>query len=247
MKSLRNIKLTIEYNGTNYSGWQSQKNAISICDVVRGAIEKLTGEDIKLIGASRTDAGVHAFGQVANFRTASGIPEEKFSYAINSNLPSEIVIVNSTEVYQEFHSRFDAKGKTYIYKIYNRRFPSAIFNNQAYHVGVKLATDDMVEASKHFLGTHDFESFRAAGCTAKTAVRTISKIDVALNEDMIIIEICGDGFLYNMVRIIAGTLTYVGMRKIDPSSIKDIIESRDRKNAGKTAPAHGLFLKEIYY
>ena len=249
LNDLKNIKLTIEYDGTNYSGWQTQINSLAIADVLRESIEKLLRvSDLKLIGASRTDAGVHAYGQVANFYTASKIPPEKFSFAINNYLPNDIVVVDSKEVSSDFHSRFSTKGKTYIYKIYNRRYPSAILRNRVYPVHSNLNIRDMKTAANQFIGTQDFEAFRAVGCSAKSSVRTIEALDVWCDEqELINIEITGDGFLYNMVRIIVGTLVSVGLGKIQASQIGDILLSRDRRQAGRTAPACGLYLKQVFY
>lgn len=244
---LKNIKLTIEYDGTNYHGWQVQPNAITVQQIVKEAIEKLTKEDINLIGASRTDEGVHAYGQVANFFTNSTILPEKFSYAINSFLPEDIVIVKSELVDEDFHSRYDTKGKKYRYIIYNREMKSALLNNRAYHVRKKIDVNIMKEAAKFLVGKHDFSSFKSSGGSAKTSVRTIHDIVIEEKDDMITIEVSGDGFLYNMVRIIAGTLVEFGVEKRNPSDMLDILESKDRRKAGKTAPSQGLYLVEIYY
>lgn len=244
---MKNIKLTIEYDGTNYHGWQVQPNAITVQQIVKEAIEKLTKEDINLIGASRTDEGVHAYGQVANFSTNSTILPEKFSYAINSFLPEDIVIVKSELVDEDFHSRYDTKGKKYRYIIYNREMKSALLNNRAYHVRKKIDVNIMKEAAKFLVGKHDFSSFKSSGGSAKTSVRTIHDIVIEEKDDMITIEVSGDGFLYNMVRIIAGTLVEFGVEKRNPSDMLDILESKDRRKAGKTAPSQGLYLVEIYY
>jgi tRNA pseudouridine38-40 synthase len=244
---MRNIKLTIEYDGANYHGWQSQINAVAIQDVVQKKIEKLTGEEITLIGASRTDVGVHAYGQTANFTTTSSIPSEKFSFALNKLLPNDIVIKRSEEVCAEFHSRFWAKGKRYRYIIYNSLFRSALLRNRAYHVPVKLDFEAMEEASKCFIGRHDFAAFRSTGGNAKTSERTVHDAILKKEFETIEFEISGDGFLYNMVRIITGTLVEVGMGRIAACDIPDIIKSLDRRRAGRTAPAHGLYLLEVYY
>ena len=251
---MRNIKLTIEYDGTGYHGWQSQINAIAVQDVITLAIKKLTGEEITLSGSSRTDTGVHALGQVAGFLTASNIPAEKFAYALNSMLLKDIVIRKSEEADMDFHSRFSAKGKKYRYLIFNSTFPSALLRHRAWHVLYDLNIGAMAESAKHFLGTHDFKAFMATGSCVKSTVRTISSISVneqdkgtgALSR-LISLEIAGDGFLYNMVRIIAGTLIEVGYGKIKPEDVPEIIKGGDRKKAGKTAPAHGLYLMEVFY
>jgi tRNA pseudouridine38-40 synthase len=244
---MRNIKLTIEYDGTFYHGWQSQTNACAVQDVVSEAVSRLTGEECKLTGSSRTDTGVHALGQTANFYTSSKIPADKFSYAINSFLPEDIVIKKSEEVSLDFHSRFSAQGKRYKYLIYNSTFPSALLRHRAWHVGPVLDAEAMNRASKAFLGEHDFAAFSAAGSSVKSTVRTILDVSVAREADMIELQIAGNGFLYNMVRIIAGTLAEVGKGKILPEDLPAIIGSRDRKKAGITAPPHGLYLMEVHY
>lgn len=240
--------MTIEYDGTRFHGWQSQINALAVQDVVTAAIRKLTGEEeISLIGCSRTDTGVHAYGQVANFHTGSRIPADKFAYALNHLLPEDVVVRKSEEMYEGFHSRFSAKGKKYRYLIHNTQFPSALLQHRAYHTPYPMDFEKMHEAAAHFVGTHDFAAFQATGSNAKTTVRTVTEIRLDKNENTICMEIAGNGFLYNMVRIIAGTLVYVGMGKIAPEDIPSIIAGGDRTRAGITAPAHGLYLVEIYY
>lgn len=242
-----NIKLIVEYDGTSYHGWQSQTNARAVQDELNKVLRKLTGEEVTVIGASRTDQGVHALGQVCNFRTGSKIPPDKFSYAINSLLPEDIVVKESEEVDEEFHSRFSAKGKKYRYLIYNSRQPSALLRHRACHIPAPLDFETMKRASGYFLGTHDFAAFRATGGSARTSVRTISQSGLTSEGNIITFEVAGNGFLYNMVRIMAGTLVYIGMGKLHAEDLPDIIESRDRDRAGKTAPAHGLYLVEVYY
>jgi|LSQX01.2.fsa_nt_gb tRNA pseudouridine38-40 synthase len=242
-----NIRLIIEYDGTNYHGWQSQINAITVQDTIEKAIKSLTGEEISLVGSSRTDFGVHAYGQTANFKTCSSIPPDRFSYALNRMLPEDIVIRKSQEVDMGFHSRYMAKGKKYRYLIYNSRFRSAILRNRAYHVSHGLDIDAMKKAAGCFAGTHDFAAFRASGSSVKTSTRTITSVSVEKEDDIITFEVSGNGFLYNMVRIMAGTLIDIGIGRIPSDSISDIIKSLDRKRAGRTAPAKGLYLVEVYY
>ena len=245
---MKNIKLVIEYDGTSYHGWQSQINSLTIQDTIEGAIKKLTGEDAALTGSSRTDVGVHALGQVANFKTGSSIPPVKFSDALNSILPRDIVIKASCEVDAEFHSRFSSTGKKYRYLIYNSTCRSALLRNRAYHVPHNLDFKAMKKAAGYFLGTHDFAAFRrAAGSNTKTTVRTIHDLSLTRDDEIIRFEISGNGFLYNMVRIIVGTLVYVGTGRIDTEEIPSIIDCLDRKKAGKTAPGHGLYLVEVFY
>lgn len=246
---MRNIKLTIEYDGKNFSGWQTQPDKESIQDEIEFAIEAITGEKIEIIGSGRTDAGVHALGQVANFHTNSSIEIEKIPYAINSKLKKSIVIKNAEEVEERFHARYNCKGKTYRYIINNNEFPSALDRYKEFHMPYKLNIEDMKEALKYFEGTHDFKGFMSSGGNKKkTTIRTLTKCELMQKEDSrIIIELSGDGFLYNMVRIICGTIVDVGLGKIKVEDISSIIESKDRTRAGKTLPPHGLYLKEVRY
>ena len=244
---MRNIKLTIEYDGTNYLGWQRQKVGNTIQGTLEEAIEVLTNETVETIGSSRTDAGVHAKGFVANFKTSSKIPADKYREAINHKLPDDIVILKSEEVDEEFHARYNAMGKTYSYTILNREVSSAINRNYVYHVKRRLDIEAMREACKYFIGTHDFASFKSSGSSVKTTVRTISELYLEEQEDIIKIYVTGDGFLYNMVRIIVGTLIMVGFNKIRPNEIENIIKEKDREKAGICVPAKGLVLERVYY
>ena len=244
---MKNVKLTIEYDGTNYHGWQSQSNAKTVQETIERAIRGLTGEEITITGSSRTDQGVHAFGQVANFLTESNIPYDRFSYALNRMLPKDIVIKKSEEVSMDFHARHCSKGKKYRYLIYNSSSPSAIFRNGSYHISHNLDLDNMSKAITFFVGTHDFSAFRATGSSVKTSVRTIFDVNLTRDGDNIWFEVSGDGFLYNMVRIMVGTLVDVGMGRIKEEEIPGILESLDRKKAGRTAPPQGLYLVEVFY
>lgn len=244
---MRNIKLTIEYEGSNYHGWQVQPNVITVQGIIVEAIKKITKEDVNLIGAGRTDSGVHAKGQVANFKTNSKIPEDKFSHAINSQLPFDIAIVKSEEVPIDFHSRYDALAKRYRYIIYNSLIRSPLYRNYAYHIPYKLDFEKMKVAKDYFLGTHDFMTFMSSGSEIEDTVRTIYSISTIKRDGLIIFQIEGNGFLYNMVRIMAGTLVEVGSGKINKDSISQIIESKDRITAGHTAPAKGLYLEKVFY
>lgn len=244
---MRNIKLTISYDGTAYHGWQSQENAITVQEVLENAIYKLTGARPRVVGCSRTDTGVHAEQFVCNFGTESGIPCEKFPLALNTHLPDDIVCLLAQEAEPDFHSRYMAKKKRYTYYIQNSKFPDVFKVNYAWHYSYPLDIEAMQKASKAFLGEHDFIGFAASGFTVKTTVRTIYDIDVEKNGDLIKISVLGNGFLYNMVRIIAGTLAFVGCGKINADEMADIIDSCDRKRAGITAPPQGLFLTEVFY
>ena len=246
---MRNIKLIIEYDGTNYSGWQAQKNGPSIQEEVEKALLTLTGEKIRINGSGRTDAGVHARGQVANFITDSSIPEERFANALKSLLPRDIVIKGSSEVPLDFHARYSAVGKKYSYLIINSKFPSALLRNYAYHVNYceRLDIGRIEKAAEAFIGTYDFSGFKSAGSMSSNTVRTIYELSIEKEKELIRFNYKGSGFLYNMVRIITGTLLYTGIGRIDPDDIKDIMMSVDRDRAGLTVPACGLYLEEVYY
>lgn len=244
---MRNIKLIIEYDGSRYCGWQRQKGETTIQQVLEDTLEKLCGEKVQLTGSGRTDSGVHARGQTANFHTRSKIPPDRFSYALNTLLPRDIRIISSEEAGADFHARFSAKAKKYRYSIVNNRHGTAIGWQYYYHVPMHLDIEAMEKAVKHFEGTHDFAAFMAAGSPVKSTVRTIYEAKMVREGDFIHFFFTGDGFLYNMVRIMAGTLIDVGKGKISPDSIPGIILSRDRTQAGPTAPPHGLTLEEVYY
>ena len=245
---MRNIKLTIEYDGKEFNGWQKQPNKLNIQGTIENAIKEITSEDIELNASGRTDAGVHAFGQVANFKTNSTIPVEKIPIALNTKLKKSIRIVNAEEVDERFHSRLSCKRKTYRYVISQGACESAIYRNLETYIPNYLDVEKMKEAAKYLEGEHDFKSFRASGTSSKSSVRTIYKADVYKPDNRhIYIELTGNGFLYNMVRIIVGTLVEVGLKKIEPSEIKNIIEQKDRTKAGKTLPARGLYLMKVEY
>ena len=245
---MRNIKLTIEYDGKEFNGWQRQPNKLNIQGNIEQAIKNVTGEEVDLTASGRTDAGVHAYGQVANFKTNSNIPIEKIPIALNTNLKKSIRIISAEEVDERFHSRLTCKRKTYRYVINNSEFASAIYRNLETHIPQKLNVEKMKEAVKYFEGEHDFKAFKASGTSSKSSVRTIYKAEVyEMPNNRIYIEITGNGFLYNMVRIIAGTLVEVGLEKIKPQEIKEIIDSKDRKRAGKTLPPNGLYLLKVEY
>ena len=245
---MKRIKLTVAYDGTNYHGWQVQPNAVTIEGKLNEAISELTKESIQVIGASRTDAGVHALGNVAVFDTESRIPGEKFSYALNQRLPDDIVIQQSQEVDKDFHPRYCTCEKTYEYVILNRKFPLPEYRNTAFFYYGDLDIKAMQEATKAFLGEHDFAGFCSAGAQVKTTVRTIYELTVEKKDnDIICIRVRGNGFLYNMVRIIAGTLLEVGKGNIEAKSLENRIAAADRSQAGPTAPARGLKLIRIQY
>ena len=244
---MRNIKLTIEYDGKGFNGWQKQPDRLNIQGEIEKAIEEITGEKVDLTASGRTDAGVHSLGQTANFKTDSKIPTEKFAKAINSRLKKSIVIKSAEEVDEKFHSRYSVKSKTYRYIINNSENGTAIYRGLEYHVPMKLDYEKMNEAIKYFIGEHDFKAFKASGTSSKSSVRKILDGNVRKEGERVIIEVTGTGFLYNMVRIISGTLLDVGLGKIKPEDIPSIIESKDRTKAGKTLPAHGLYLLQVNY
>lgn len=243
----RNIKIIIKYLGKNYHGWQKQFGEKTIQGEIEKAAEKVFKQKIDLIGSGRTDAGVHALGQTANFKIKNNIPEEKVLYALNSNLPKDIRVVDSREVDMEFHSRYNAIGKTYQYNIYNSRIIDPFRKDTSYFIPYKLDIDKILRSKDYFIGEHDFQAFMAAGSSVQSTVRKIFKINMTSKDNLISFNITGNGFLYNMVRIIIGTLIDVGRGKIEENTIENIILSRDRKFAGHTAKAEGLFLKKVYY
>lgn len=244
---MRNIKLTIQYDGTNYHGWQSQKNAITVQETLEKAILALTKVKPQIVGCSRTDTGVHAQRFVCNFKTETKIPCDKLPLALNTHLPNDIICLLAEDADGNFNSRYSAKKKCYTYYIQNSRFPDVFKTNYAWHFPYKTDLLKMQKAAEAFLGEHDFIGFAASGFTVKTTVRTIYSLDVTKDGDLIKITVTGNGFLYNMVRIIAGTLAFAGCGKINPDEMADIIASGDRKRAGITAPPQGLFLTEVYY
>jgi tRNA pseudouridine38-40 synthase len=246
---MRNIKLIIEYDGTNYCGWQAQKNGISIQATIQDAIEKITGCRPELHGSGRTDAGVHAKGQVANFHIDSKIKGERFAFALNAVLPEDIVILQSEDVDLDFHSRFNAIGKQYSYHIINRQQPTALYRKYAHYVNYcsKLDIEKMKQACELLKGTHDYAAFMAQGSSIKDTVRTVYDIVLEQKDELIKLSFHGNGFLYNMVRIMSGTILYCGIGKIKAEDIPEIIASKDRTKAGITLPPHGLYLEKVMY
>lgn len=239
---MRRIKLIVGYDGTDYHGWQYQDNGSTIEGELNKALKKLLTEEICVIGASRTDAGVHALCNVAVFDTVTSIPADKFAYALNQLLPEDIRIRESLEVSTDFHPRRTETRKTYEYHIHNEEFPNPLKHRYSYFTYTPLDIELMQKAAHELLGQHDFTSFCSINSTALSPVRTITDITVTKLDTDITIRVTGNGFLYNMVRIIAGTLMEVGRRKIKPEQIKVILEARDRTKAGPTAPACGLIL-----
>lgn len=244
----RNLKMVVAYEGTRFAGFQRQTNGLStIQGELETAIFKITGETVNLTGAGRTDAGVHAKGQVVNFYSTTQIGEAKLLSALNAVLPKDIAIQSISEVPQDFHSRYSAIGKIYSYHIYQNEIRPLFNRNWVYHYRYPLKLDAMQDAVRFLEGTHDFASFQAAGSAVKTTVRTVQMCDLMQDGPEIIMKIKADGFLYHMVRNIVGTLLWVGSGKITPARFKVILEAADRKMAGPTAPACGLCLDEVIY
>ncbi|MBP2033090.1 tRNA pseudouridine38-40 synthase [Clostridium algifaecis] len=244
---MKNIKLTIEYDGTNYSGWQRQKNAMTIQEKLEEAIRKATGKLCETIGASRTDAGVHARGFVCNFFTDSSIPPDNFKMVLNGILPEDIVVIKSEQVDANFHSRYNSTGKKYTYTIITGGNRPAIGRNYMYYFYRKLNFENMKKACKFLIGTHDFSAFKSNGSSVKTSVRTVTEFTVVKEDNFIKFSVVGNGFLYNMVRIMVGTILQVGLEKFEPEYVNVILKSKDRSKAGKPAPARGLCLEKVFY
>ena len=246
-KNVRRIQLTVAYDGTAYHGWQFQPGQSTIEGELNRQLSALLKEDIKVIGASRTDTGVHGLCNIAVFDTISRIPGEKFSYALNQRLPGDIRIRRSKEVESDFHPRRVPTRKTYEYRILNEAFENPLERRYAYFMPVPLKLEPMREAAGCLIGEHDFAGFCAAGSTAKSSVRTIYSIELIEQGSLIRIRITGNGFLYNMVRIIAGTLIEVGLERMAPSAMEEILKTGDRGKAGSTAPARGLILVDYEF
>ena len=239
--------MIVAYDGTNYHGWQSQPNAVTIEQILNEQLSRLLGEEITIIGASRTDAGVHAEGNVAVFDTETSIPPEKISLAINRTLPDDIVVQESFEVQADFHPRKCDSIKTYEYRILNRRTDMPVKSRNTYHVHRKLDVEKMREAASYFVGQHDFRNFCSVHTQAKSTVRIIYSLDIDECDDELILTVQGNGFLYNMVRMLTGALVDVGMGKIEPEDRQKIIQSKDRSLAGKTLQPNGLYLLNVMY
>ena len=245
---MRNIKLLIEYDGANYQGWQVQPKGPTIQGVIEEKLALLTGETIHLIGSGRTDAGVHALGQIAHFKTKSKMDIRSIQRALNSLLPHDIVIQRAEEVEEDFHDRKHSQSKVYEYQILNRNLRSVFHRGHAWHLPQELDLKEMKKATQKLLGEHDFSSFRSVGSPTRTAVRRVTRAEWRKSRDGLLrFEIEANGFLKQMVRAIIGTLVEVGKGKISSEEFQRILDSKDRKRAGPTAPAHGLFLKEVKY
>jgi len=245
---MRNIKLTIEYDGKNYLGWQVQAEGATVQGTVEEQLRRLTGETVHLISSGRTDAGVHALGQVVHFKTQHPMDCLTLQRALNSLLPPDILILKAEDVEQDFHARRDCRSKIYEYRILNRNLRSVFLREHAWHIPQPLDLEEMRKATLRLIGEHDFSSFRSVGTPTRTAIRTILRAEWKRSRaGVLTFEIEATGFLKQMVRAIVGTLVEVGRKKITPEEFGRILESKDRAKAGPTAPGHGLFLKEVKY
>jgi tRNA pseudouridine38-40 synthase len=246
---MRNVKLILEYDGTNYHGWQSQKGSgkPTIQDALELAIRTLTNEETKTYSSGRTDAGVHALGHVANFQTSSAIPCGAWAPALNHVLPDDIRVQSSEEVSADFHARYSSQGKLYRYRIMNRLAPSALYRHYAWHVSMRLNVRNMRSAAACLVGEHDFSAFRSSGCSAKNPVRKMKAITIKKNGEFVEIFLEADAFLMHMARNIVGTLVEAGLGRYTVDAVKEALASRDRSKAGRAAPACGLYLVKVDY
>lgn len=243
----RNLLITISFDGTNYHGFQVQKNALSVCEVFQDALESVIGERCDVKGCSRTDAGVHAKMYCLSIRTKKNIPCEKLVLALNHKLPEDIAVLEVREAAPDFHARYSCKGKQYVYKIRNSAVKDPFSPKLAYRYAYPIDADMLHREAQDFLGMHDFASFRSIKSDVEDTVRTITEFTVKRCGDEVLFTVTGDGFLYNMVRIMVGTLVFIAMAKREKGSIPSIIAAKDRNAAGKTMPACGLYLNKVFY
>ena len=245
---MKNFKIIIEYDGTAYHGWQRQASDQTIQGEIEKALLTMTENKVTLTGSGRTDAGVHAFGQVANFHCHTALGPGVFQKGLNSLLPKDIVITACTQVSAKFHARYDVKSKSYHYRILNRNLPAAIFRQYTWHIRKKLDLDGMVGSLRYIIGTHDFKAFEGTGSPRANTIRSVMHANLEkIDDGYLVFKIEGNGFLRFMVRNIVGTLVDVGLGKITPNDLNKILLSKDRNLAGVTAPAHGLFLMRVNY
>ena len=244
---MRNIALKLMYVGTAYHGWQVQKNAVTVAETLEGALATVVGHPVKLTGAGRTDAGVHAEVYIANFRTTSAIPCDRLPLAVNTRLPDDIVVVAAREVSEGFNAIGSCRKKEYTYRVYNSRIRNAFYVDRAYFYPKHLDEAVMADAASRFVGTHDFAAVRAVGTQVKSTVRTVYYFDVARTGELIELKVCANGFLYNMVRAMVGTVLYAAEGKLTPDGISDILERGCRTDAGPTVPPGGLYMTRLWY
>lgn len=245
---MRNIKLLLRYDGTRYQGWQNQKNTDNTIETkLETLLSRMTGEKIEVSASGRTDAGVHAKNQVGNFKTKTNLSCEEILAQCNEFLPQDIAVLEVTEAPERFHSRLNAKGKTYSYHIWTSPIPPVFERNYVYHFPKKLDVSLMEKGASHLLGSHDFQSFCSTKPGKKSTVRSITDIEIKATETGIHLRFTGNGFLYHMVRIMVGTLIEIGLGERDAEALPSILEAKERSKAGFLAPASGLFLEEVYY
>lgn len=244
---MRNFKVTIRYCGSAYHGWQRQNNSLAVQEVFEQRLSELIGEQTQVNGCSRTDAGVHAREYVLNFYTDSTISCRGVVFAMNSRLPDDIGVLACEEVSEDFHARFDCIGKEYEYVVHNSEYKNPFYMNTAYRSWFPIDEKKLDKAAKIFVGTHDFKAFCCAACEKENTVRTIYNFDVRREGELVIFTVSGDGFLYNMVRIMVGTLLFVNEGKIKLCDLEGILKSKDRTKAGRTVPPQGLYLNRVFY
>ncbi len=244
---MKRILLTISFNGTNYHGWQIQNNGITVQEALQNTLFRVLGKEISVHGCSRTDAGVHAKMFCCHLDCEDNIPFDAFLRGVNSLLPNDIAITDCKEVEADFHARFNAKGKTYVYNILNSNKKDAFLSPYVWQIERPLNIDKMNEFCKIIVGTHDFYGFSSSGRTVKDTIRTVSECNVSKKEDIIKLSITGNGFLYNMVRIIVGTAVDISDGRLDVNCTQSVFETKLRDKAGVTAPPQGLFLEKVYY
>lgn len=244
---MRNLLVEISYDGSDYHGWQVQKNALTVQEVFQNAVERVFGARLDIKGCSRTDSGVHANSYFVSFKTDRNINCENVVTALNTYLPKDIAVLDCKEVDDDFHARYSVVSKEYIYKLYNGKIRNPFYNNYAYHYRYNIDADYLNKEAKAFIGTYDFSGFCSSNSDVEDTVRTVKNFEVYRESDMVYFKAEADGFLYNMVRIMVGTLLFVSEGKIKQGELKGVIESRNRKLAGKTAPANGLYLNKVNY
>ncbi|MBV7274545.1 tRNA pseudouridine(38-40) synthase TruA [Clostridium thailandense] len=245
---MRNLRMSIEYDGTRYRGWQKQKEGVpTVQEKIENVLSKMTGEDVQVIGCGRTDSGVHAENYIANFHTYCNLTIEDMLNYLYEFLPEDIVVKSMKDTTERFHARYNVKSKTYVYRINNNKFRSVFNRKYAYHTDEELNINEMRNASEILIGTHDFQSFTNLKSKTKSTIKTINYIHINQKDDMIEIEVNGNGFLLNMVRIITGTLLEVGKGNLKPSDIEKILNEKKRSESGPIAQAKGLFLKNVQY
>ncbi|NLT63958.1 MAG: tRNA pseudouridine(38-40) synthase TruA [Clostridiales bacterium] len=244
---MRNIALRLTYDGTQYHGWQVQKNEVSVAETIGNALTKICEHPVKLVGCGRTDAGVHALRYCANFKTECNIPTDRFPLALNAQLPYDIAATDAVEAPEDFNSIISCIKKEYIYKIHNSRLRDPFLTNRACFFPSPLDAERMKKAAKYFEGTHDFRAVRSLGTDTKTTIRTVYWCEIDSCEDIITLRICANGFLYNMVRAIMGTIVYAGLGKLEPDDIPGLLENGDRRLTGPTMPPQGLYMSRVWY